>query len=219
MNHKKIVFFLALFCIPLFAAEQAPKKEAAPAKSTAGFATEDSYIDVSEAIRSRQYVRRAILSSVVKNTSRFSFQRPYFNHLMGYNAIFQRNTQAFTKYQSGLQGVSLGYILENGLAVEGGLEFSAVSNAFAGFRYIYRPEKLTLWPFLGLGAGTEINFINFADVPPEAKTYTGSKQMGFVTLGLLVPVVDVGIKAEVRGVFYGLSRLSLVTGIGVIIFL
>lgn len=218
MTQKNILIWMAFCCFTLFAAQEEQKKKPEE-KSTAGFKTEDSFIDVNEAIRSRQYVRRAILSSVVKNTSNFSFKRPYINHLMGYNAVFQRNTQAFSKYQSGLQGLSFGYILENGVGLEAGVEFSAVSNAFAGFRYVYRPESLALWPFAGLGAGTEINIINFADVPPEAKTYTGSKQMGFFTLGLLVPVVDVGIKAEVRGIFYGMSRLSLVTGIGVIIFL
>ena len=112
-----------------------------------------------------------------------------------------------------MQGLSVGYITERGIALEGGVEFSAVNDVYVGIRYIHRMEKLTLWPFVGIGAGSEIGLVNFSDTPPEAKLYNGPDKMGFLTAGLMIPVVDVGIKAEVRGIFYGMSRISLVTGI------
>ena len=77
-------------------------------------------------------------------------------------AVLHRGTENFSKYDSGLLGFSLGYILNNGIAFEGGLEFSALSDAFVGFRYIYRPETIKLWTFAGLGAGSEVDFVNFA---------------------------------------------------------
>jgi len=218
MNQKTIflIFFLLSACLK---AEQAQTTKEKPAQDSSGFETEDSFIDLNEAVRSRQYVRRAVISSVVKSTSGFAFGRPYINHLMGYNAVFQRATGEFTKYQTGMLGLSVGYIYDNGLAAEGGLEFSALSDAYIGLRYVYKPENFSLWPFLGLGIGAEVNLLKFADAPAEARNYTGPNKMGFFTLGFLVPVVDVGIKAEVRGLFYGLSRLAFTTGIGVILFL
>jgi hypothetical protein len=43
--------------------------------------------------------------------------------------------------------------------------------------------------------------------------------MGFATLGFLVPLVDIGIKAEARLNFYGTDRLVLSSGVGVVFFL
>ena len=43
--------------------------------------------------------------------------------------------------------------------------------------------------------------------------------MGFTSLGVLIPIVEVGIKAEMRATFYGLDRMVLSQGLGLIIFL
>jgi hypothetical protein len=43
--------------------------------------------------------------------------------------------------------------------------------------------------------------------------------MAFLNVGFLVPLVEVGLKVEFRFVFYGLARLSLTQGVGVIFFL
>lgn len=217
------IAFCALVCaLPVYAAEAEPKLDpdrelTEEEKLELDFLTEDAYLDMTEAIRSKQYVRRAILSSVIHTTNKFAFERMYINHIMGFNAIFQR--KIFAKYVSGVQGLSVGYVTSKGHAFEAGLELSALSNVFTGYRYFYRPEKFSLWPFAGAGIGTEFNAINFAEGPPESLLYNGPKQMGFVTLGFLVPLVDVGLKAEFRFNFYGMDRLVLTQGIGAIIFL
>ena len=187
-------------------------------ESTAGidFEHEDSFIDNSDAVRSKQYVRRAILSTVIRETSRFDFSRWYVNHLMGFSAIYQRTR--FAKFTSGMQELSVGYVTEGGHAFEGGLELSAVSNIFVGYRYFFRPKSFTLWPYVGAGVGEEIHLIDFAEGPPQAQNYSGQKEMGFGTLGVLLPLVDVGIKAEARFNFYGMDRWVLTTGVGAILF-
>jgi len=93
-----------------------------------------------------------------------------------------------------------------------------VSNLFVDYRYFYSVDSLSVWPFVGFGVGKEIG-IHLADPPIEAQVYQGMTTMGFATIGALVPLVDVGIKAEARFNFYGLDRLMLTTGIGVIFFL
>lgn len=188
------------------------------------FKNEDSFIDNQEGIRSEQYVRRAILSTIVNTTGKFDFNRVYLNHLMGFSAIYQMQNgpRNFTKYTSGMQGFSVGYVTKNGHAIELGLEASAVSNIFAGYRYIWRPETFSMWPFLGAGIGTEISSVRLSQGPAEAESYGrlgGMKQMGFGTLGVLIPVVEVGIKAEVRANFYGFDRMVLTQGLGLIIFI
>lgn len=199
---------------PLVHAESLEEKGELP---EVDFETPEAFIDQNDALGSKQYVRRAILSSVIESTNKFAFDRLYLNHLMGFSAVFQKTH--FAKFVTGVQGLSVGYITENGHAFEGGLELSAVSNVFGGYRYVMRPEKFSLWPFMGAGLGMEVASIKFADGPPEAESYDGMKSMLFTTLGVLVPLVDVGIKAEVRFGFYGFDRLVMSTGVGVIVFL
>lgn len=188
------------------------------------FDHEDAFIDQQEAVRSEHYVRRAILSTIVNTTGKFEFNRIYLNHLMGFSAIYQMQNGPikFTKYTSGMQGIALGYVTKKGHAFELGLEASAVSNVYGGYRYIWRPERLTVWPFAGLGIGTEMASIKLSNGPAEAENYGklgGLKQMGFATAGLLIPIVEVGIKAEVRALFYGLDRMVLSQGLGLVVFL
>jgi hypothetical protein len=204
-----LILSLALTCL---AAEPDDYK-----KPNLDFENPETLIDPIEGVRNKHFVRRAILSSMAKNTSRFDFERPYINHLMGFSAVFQRTL--FTKYVTGVQALSFGYITEGGHGFEGGFEFASVSNVFAGYRHIFRPETFSLWPFLGAGLGTEVTGLRFADGPPQAPQYNGMRQMAFGTLGFLVPLVDIGIKAEARFNFYGTDRLVLSTGVGVIFFL
>jgi len=211
------LFLGILLCIffssPLCFAKKAPDYD----KPNIDFENPDSLIDPIEGLRNKNFVRRAILSSLARHTSRFDFDRPYINHLMGFSAVLQRDL--FTKYVSGLQALSAGYITENGHGFEAGLEFASVSNLFIGYRKIFRPETFSLWPFLGFGAGTEVTSLRFADGPTQAPAYNGLRQMGFGTVGFLVPLVDIGIKAEARFNFYGTDRLVLASGVGVIFFL
>lgn len=188
------------------------------------FEHEDAFIDQQEAVRTEQYVRRAILSTIVNTTGKFSFNKFYINHLMGFNSVFQQENGPikFTKYTSGMQGLAVGYITKKGHSFELGLEASAVSNIYGGYRYIWRTDRFTIWPFAGLGIGTEMSSIKLSSGPSAAENYGrlgGMKQMGFTTLGLMIPIVEVGIKAEVRALFYGLDRLILSQGLGLIIFI
>lgn len=205
---------------------QFSKRKPASGKEEAeiDFDHEDAFIDQQEAVRSEQYVRRAILSTIVNSTGKFEFNRIYINHLMGFNAVYQQENGPikFTKYTSGMQGLSVGYITKKGHAFELGLEASAVSNLYGGYRYVWRPEKVSVWPFAGVGIGTEMSSIKLSHGPAAAENYGklgGMKQMGFGTVGLLIPIVEVGIKAEVRANFYGLDRMVLSQGLGLIIFL
>lgn len=181
------------------------------------FENPDTLMDPEEGIRNKNYVRRAILSSMAQHTSRFEFKRPYINHLMGFSAVFQKTT--FSKFVTGVQGLSVGYITQGGHGFEAGFELASISNIFAGYRHIFTPSSFSLWPFLGAGVGTEIRSAQFSDGPQESEKYTGTRKMGFATLGFLIPLVDIGIKAEARFNFYGLDRLVLSSGVGVIFFL
>ncbi len=188
-----------------------------PSNQNLDFENPDTLIDANEGLRKKHFVRRAILSAMAQHTSRFEFDRPYINHLMGFSAVFQRTL--FTKFVTGVQGLSAGYITERGHGFEAGFELASVSNVFVGYRKIFRPETLGLWPFLGGGVGTEVTGLRFADGPTQAPQYDGMRQMGFGTVGFLIPLVDLGIKAEARFNFYGTDRLVLSSGVGVIFFL
>jgi hypothetical protein len=180
---------------------------------------EDTFIDISDALRSKQYVHRAILNSLVTETNRFGVGRFYVAHMMGFNQVWQRRKDFYSKYASGLQGISAGYISKWGHGLELGGELSSVTNVFLSYKYFLRPSKFSLWGVFGGGIGTEVTAINFAEGPPEEALYTGSRQMVFVSLGVLVPMIDVGFKGEVRINFYGGDRFIFTSGIGVILFL
>ena len=180
------------------------------------FKTNDAYLDHYEAIRSKQYVRRAILSSVITATNKIAFDRIYLNHLLGFHAIYQKSN--FAKYVSGVQGLSVGYVSKQGHAIEAGMEFSSINNIFAGYRYFFRPENFLIWPFAGGGVGYDVGIFKFGEGPLAAQTYAGAKQMLFGSVGVLVPLVDVALKAEVRACAYGGDRYVLTQGIGAILF-
>jgi len=188
-------------------------------QSKVDFQHEDTYIDVSDAVRSKQYVHRAIITNLIRDTSRFYIPHFYVNHMMGFSSVWQRATNAYTKYLSGNNMLSVGYVTQYGHGIELGLEFSNVSNLYLGYRYFIRPKNFSLWGFVGGGYGTEIKKLSIADGPPEAARYMGPTSMGFLTLGLLVPIVDIGIKAEVRMCFYDFQRIVFTQGVGVILFL
>jgi len=200
-------------CVSVLSLAEAADKS----KQNLDFENPEIIIDPNEGVKKKHFVRRAILSAMAQHTSRFEFDRPYINHLMGFSAVFQRTL--FTKFVTGVQGISAGYITERGHGFEVGFELASISNVFAGYRKIFRPDSISLWPFLGGGLGTEVTGIRFSDGPPQAPQYSGMQQMGFGTLGFLIPLVDIGIKAEARFNFYGTDRLVLSSGVGVIFFL
>lgn len=195
---------------------QAERKLTEEERIEKDFRNLDAYIDDYEALRSKQYVRRAILSNVISITNKIAFDKIYINHLLGFNAVYQRVN--FAKYVTGIQGLSVGYVTKEGHGLELGMEISALNNIFFGYRHFFRPENFALWPFAGVGLGYEVGLVTFAEGPPESRLYTGTKLMEFATVGVLVPLVDVGIKAELRFNFYGMDRLVLTQGIGAIFF-
>jgi hypothetical protein len=184
------------------------------------FQSEDTFIDVPDALRSKQFVQRAVLSSAIEQTSRFGTSRYFVNQTLGYDAIFQpANRGPFAKYDSGDITLSAGYISEGGHSVELGVALSAVSNIFIDYRYIVRPGTYKFWPFLGMGLGENVGDLDITTPTPAAAAYYGGSTMFFGTLGLLIPLVDVGLKAEAKFEFYGMSRLVLSTSVGVNFFL
>lgn len=197
-------------------AEEAPKEESSPVD----FSSEKTFLDVPDALRSKGYVERAVLSSTIKETSNFDFGRLYVDNLIGYDAIFQpANRGPFAKYSSGDLSFGLGYLSEGGNATELAVSLSAVSTISVSYRHIFRPKTYGFWPFVGIGLGMEVKPLGFTDVPIAAQAYTGSSEMIFPTVGVMIPLIDVGLKLEARFVFYGLSRLILTTGAGVVFFL
>jgi hypothetical protein len=205
------------------AAAAAPAPEPEPAKPDVpqvDFQSEDTFIDVTDALRSKQFVQRAILSSAIQETSKFGLSKSYLAPLIGYDAIFQpANRGPFTKFASGSITIAYGYITQGSNDYEIGVDLSAVSNLFLDYKYIFRPRNYSFWPFLGGGLGFAIDALNLTASPPAAVAYTGGGTDFFMTLGVLVPLVDVGLRAEAKFQFYGLSRLVLSTGIGVNFFL
>jgi len=183
---------------------------------------EEAYMDIQEALKSERFVHRAVLSAVISKSSGVDFNKFYLNHLIGFTAVLQRGTSAgspFTKFNKAAQGLSFGYVFNKGHAFEAGIEFSGVSSVFGGYRFFWESAGLSFWPMFGVGAGMEISGLRISDVPLEARLYSGKSSMGFVSFGLLVPLVDVGIKVEFRGQFYGTDRIVLSQGVGAIIFL
>ena len=183
------------------------------------FENEDTFIDISDALRSKQYVHRAILSTVIEHTSKFAFNRFYINHSMGFSAVWQRKDAPFVKYSSGIQALAFGYASQSGHGWELGLELSSVSTIFGGYRYFIQPEDFSVWPVLGIGVGHEVTALQISNGPPETLQYLGPRYMGYLQMGLLVPLVDVGLKAELRVNFYQLSRVVFTQSVGAILFL
>ena len=72
---KRLVIFHLLFVLSTLS--WAAENTASNPVPDVNFENEETFIDQSDAIGSKQYVRRAILSSVIRETSRFSFQRLY----------------------------------------------------------------------------------------------------------------------------------------------
>ena len=213
------------------AAEQATeptdeqKKESAEAKkedaAAYDFEHEDAFMDVPDALRSKQFVHRAILSTIIRDTSKVALGSAYCNQAMGFNAIYSpanRGGKSFAKYVAGSIGLGLGYSSSGGHAIELAVDFSGVSTLMLGYRFFLKSEKVTFWPTFGFGAGTEVG-IHLADVPIEAKVYQGMTSMGYFTLGAIVPLVDVAFRLDMRFNFFGLDRLMLTTTAGLIFFL
>ncbi|MBY0371605.1 hypothetical protein K2X33_13035 [bacterium] len=207
-----------LCCTASWAAPPPPPADSEKAAEKADFEHDNTFIDVSDALRSKQYVHRAILTSLVRDTNRFRVGRIYLSHMMGFNQVWQRG-DTYAKYSSGLQGLAIGWVSPWGHGIEVGGELSAVSNIMVSYKYFIRPQDFSLWGVVGAGFGTEVRAVGFADGPPEAAQYVGSQQMGFLSLGLLVPTLEVGFKGEVRLNFYGMDRIVFTSGVGLILFL
>jgi hypothetical protein len=200
----------------------ATKKPDAREPAAFDFEHEDTFMDIPDALRSRQFVHRAILSTIIRDSAKVQLGSFYLNQLLGFNAIYQpsgRGGKSFAKYASGVLGVSLGYSTQGGHSVEGGIDLSGVSNLVFGYRYFFQSEHSSFWPFLGAGLAMEMAALRLSDIPVEAKVYQGSSTAEFFTLGALIPLVDLAIRAEAKFVFYGLDRLMLTTGVGVVFFL
>ena len=180
------------------------------------FEGEEGFIDLSDALRSKHFVRRAILNTAIKNSSRFHLGRPYINHLVGFNAILQMPR---AKMMTAMQALSAGYVLPFGLGIEGGLDFSSISHAYVGTRFLFDQLSTFVWPFAGLGLSRQIDFLSVSDGARELREYAGSTSAYFVNFGLMIPLVDIGLKAEGRLSIYGSDRLMITTGLGAVLFL
>lgn len=180
------------------------------------FESEEGFIDLSDALRSKHFVRRAILNTAIKNSSRFHLGRPYINHLVGFNAIIQMPR---AKMMTAMQALSAGYVLPIGLGVEGGFDFSSISHAYIGTRFLFDQLSTFIWPFAGVGLSKQIDFLSVSDGAYELRNYAGSTTAYFINFGLMIPLVDIGLKAEGRLSVYGADRLMITTGLGAVLFL
>lgn len=185
------------------------------------FEHEDTFMDVPDALRSRQFVHRAILSTIIRDSAKVTLGSFYFDQMLGFNATYQPSKKgaSFAKYASGVLGFGLGYALKSGHALEFGLDISGVSNMIIGYRYFFQSENYTFWPFLGAGLAMEMASLKLSDLPVEAKAYRGPTSGEFITIGAIIPLVDVAFRAEAKFIFYGFDRLMLTTNVGVVFFL
>ncbi len=192
--------------------------QAPPKKADTGTISEEELTDISEATRSKQYMQRTILSQVIRETSGFNLGRFYLNHLMGFSNVYQ-TAENYVKFSTGFQGLSAGYVSSGGHALEVGTELSVVTNVFAGYRFFVRPKNFSVWPVAGFGVGKQIQQIKFIDGPIEAQDYNGSTSLFFGSLAILIPLVDIGLKAEIRFNFHGSDRITFLYGVGAMVFL
>lgn len=179
--------------------------------------SEDSFIDLSDALKSKHFVRRAILNTAIKNSSKFHLGRPYVNHLVGFNAVIQMSPKARTMYA--MQSLAAGYVFSFGLGVEAGLGFSGLSDFYFGTRYVFDQMSSFVWPFVGVGYSKLLQSLSVSDTDRELGIYAGATAGPFFTFGLMIPLVDIGLKAEVRGNLYGTDRIIVTTGLGAVLFL
>ncbi|MBI4403629.1 MAG: hypothetical protein HY537_05685 [Deltaproteobacteria bacterium] len=230
MNPPKISVFVAIVLITLccFAsltrAEVGAQNQASALspEDITDFEHEDAFIDLPDALRNPRFVQRSILSAAITDSSRFRLGRYYINHLMGFSAVLTMGDQSvaqWMKYVSGVQGLAFGYVNKGGHAFELGLQFSSVSSAQGYYRFYIRPKSFSLWPFVGAGMGWEIKALSISDGPYEARLYKGKQEMLLGSIGFLVPLVDVGIKAEIQVSISGRDRFMLTSGLGAILFL
>jgi hypothetical protein len=204
---------------PPQATAAAPKSELGmPEKPLIDMEHAETFMDVSEAIRSRQYVHRTILSTVIRATNKFATDRFYLNHIMGFSSIMQSLPPA--KFSAGLQGLAGGWVSSGGHGFEVGVEVSAISNIYGGYRYFYKIDNFSLWPVFGIGAGYQVDALQLTR--PPGFTHTGPvppKLLTYAVIGLLIPMVDVGLRAEIRVALQGFSRIMLTQGLGIVVFL
>lgn len=198
--------------------QSATEANQAPRKKETSSIPESELTDISDATRSKQYMHRTILSQVIKETSRFNLGRFYLNHLMGFSNVYQTAVN-YVKFSSGFQGISAGYVTTGGHGFELGTELSVVTNVFAGYRFFVRPKNFSVWPVVGMGVGKQVQEIKFIDGPFEAQDYDGSTNLLFGSLAILIPLVDIGLKAEVRFNFHGSDRITFLYGVGAMVFL
>lgn len=186
------------------------------------FEHEEAYMDIPDALRSRQFVHRAILSTIIRDTARVQLGSFYLDQSLGFNAIYQpadRGGKSFAKFASGVLGLSAGYVTESGHSAEAGIDLSGVTNLVFGYRYLFTSQVSTFWPFIGVGLAMEFSKLRLSDIPVEAQVYQGSTTAEFLSLGAIIPLVDLAVRAEAKFVFYGLDRLMLNTTLGILFYL
>ena len=211
------VLFLSLSAYAADKEKEEEKKEG-PAYD---FEHEETFMDVPDALRSRQFVHRAILSTIIRDTAKVQLGSFYVNNLMGFAAVYQPSKltgASFAKYVTGVLGFAGGYSTLGGHTIELGIDLSANSMLVLSYRKFFGSQEGTFWPYLGLGVGTEFG-MRLTDLPVEAQVYMGSTSAGFFTVGMLIPLVDIALKAEARFQFFGMDRWMLTTGAGVVFFL
>jgi len=172
-------------------------------------------------MKSERFVHRVIIKEAISDSSRFRLGRFYLNHMMGFSAIHQEGdgfTVQWAEFVSGAQGIAVGYVTPQGHCAEIGLEFSAVTSAHVGYRFFIRPRGFGLWPFLGAGVGIEVPSLRMSNGPFESRTYKGERQLIFGSAGLMLPLLDIGLKVELRVSVYGNDRVVFTQGVGAVIF-
>ncbi|MBI1860451.1 MAG: hypothetical protein HYR96_06000 [Deltaproteobacteria bacterium] len=230
---KLLIAILFLFSTTTWAADTAPEKkgakDAGAKQETRGeedeqeedkvvnLESEDAFIDLSDALKSKHFVRRAILNTAIKNSSRFHLGKPYVNHLVGFDAII--NLKPVQKTVTAMQSLGGGYVFPFGLGVESGLEFSSLSDWYLGTRWYFDQVSAFVWPFAGAGLAVQLDFLSVSDPTQAVAAYSGSPVGFFANFGLMIPLVDIGLKAEIRANMYGGDRIIITTGLGAVLFI
>lgn len=186
------------------------------------FDSEKAYIDVDDAMYSKEYVHRHLLSAVIADSTQLQLGRLFVNFLTTTSYVHQEGDGINVKwieFVSGGMTISGGYATEGGHTVELGASLSAISHIFLAYRYFLGGGKWSVWPYVGAGAGFAMGMLNISDGPFEVQVYQGPKNLFSGTVGMLLPMPDVGLRLQVNIDFWGSNRAVFTPGLGVVVFL
>ncbi|MCB0406381.1 MAG: hypothetical protein KDD51_16485 [Bdellovibrionales bacterium] len=186
------------------------------------FRDKDAYMDVEDAMHSKQFVHRHILSKTIAESKPLELGKYFINFVTTSSYVHQQGDGVNVKwieYNAGGITLSGGFSTEGGHTFELGMSLSSISYVFGGYRYVFGTSEWDVWPYAGAGMGIGMTFLDIADGPFEVQAYNGSTTVFSGVLGMMVPLPDIAVKLEVKVDMWGGHRAVFTPGFGIMIFL